>query len=91
MPEETTEVPDIAGVLEGGRSMTRDEISTHCLCDKCDGSECNIYSEEELKAQRKEEVNRIASAILMDFSEWCKSRFVDQQIKDFRVYKEIPE
>lgn len=46
--------------------MTRDEISAHCLCDKCDGSECNIYSEEELKAQKKEEVNRIASAILKD-------------------------
>jgi hypothetical protein len=80
-----------SGVLEGESGMRRDEISTHCLCDKCDGSECNIYSEDELKAQKKEEVNRIASAILKDFSEWCKSRFVDQQIKDFRVYKEISE
>jgi hypothetical protein len=67
------------------------ELSRHCLCDECDGEDCKIYSEEEIEIQEKEKANRIVSATLKDFSEWCKSRFVDQQIRDFKIYKEIPE
>lgn len=47
--ESGTKIP----AFRGGEEMRDDEISEHCLCDKCAGHECGADNPEERAAEEK--------------------------------------
>jgi len=44
--------------------MSRDEISDHCLCDKCSGDDCEGLKEMQERAIRKQERERVLNVIV---------------------------
>ena len=43
--------------------MSRDEISDHCLCDKCSGDDCEGLKEMQERAIRKQERERVLKLV----------------------------
>ena len=46
--------------------MSRDEISDHCLCDKCSGDDCEGLKEMQERAIRKQERERVLDNVIAD-------------------------
>jgi hypothetical protein len=70
--------------------MSRDEISDHCLCDKCSGDDCEGLKEMQERAIRKQERELVLDELIDELPNVERS-FGGEQIDTYIETHELKE